>query len=392
MFSARTDWATHPNPISRLLEEKSRKKIKILDLTESNPTRCGFPSIQNDRFILKPFTDAKNLIYEPDPRGMLSAREAVCEYYAEKKVKLAPEQIFLTSSTSEAYGFLFRLLADSGDEVLAAEPSYPLFQTLADLSDVRLKNFFFIYSNAWRINQESLQKSFTAKTKALIIVHPNNPTGHFVSEEEKKFLRETCIEKNCAMIVDEVFLDYSWNLDRNPFSFAEASDVLTFTLSGISKILGLPQMKLSWIVVTGPELLRSQALSRLEVIADAHLSVNTPSQTALPQWMGRRKEVVGEINERVSGNFNFLKEKIHAGSGLQVLNTEGGWYAVLKSDQPMSDEAFAIKLLEEKNVLVHPGFFFDFPEENFWVLSLLPESLLFQEGIECLLECFKGCL
>jgi aspartate/methionine/tyrosine aminotransferase len=384
LFSLRSRWPTRLNPISRLLQEKHRQQTAIFDLTESNPTRCAFLFYSKDKLAL--FSDPKNLAYDPDPRGLNEAREAVCRYYAEKKVILAPHQIFLTSGTSEAYGFLFRLLADPGDEILASDPGYPLFETLADLNDVHLKKFSLVYGESWHIDQESLKQSFTARTKALLVIHPNNPTGHFVSEKERRVLHETCTRNPCAWIVDEVFLDYAWGLEGTAPSFAGQSDVLTFTLSGVSKILGLPQMKLSWIVVSGPDSLRAEALSRLEVIADAHLSVNTLSQRALPEWLNHRHSTVNEINERVSANFGFLKASLDLHPLFQLLQAEGGWYAVLKGPLSMNDEAFAVQLLQNKNVLVHPGFFFDFPGENFLVLSLIVNEKAFQEGIRRLCE------
>lgn len=387
MFSSKTGWSTHPNAISRLLQEKHHRQTKILDLTESNPTRCLF-SFYNT-LSLAALSDPRNLLYDADPRGLHEAREAVCRYYADKKIKLTPEQIFLTCSTSEAYGYLFRLLADAGDEILAFEPSYPLFETLADLNDVHLKKIPLVYHDSWQLNREGLEQSLTPQTKALLLIHPNNPTGHFVSAAEREFLRAACVKNSCALIVDEVFLDYAWSYDSQAESFAGQQEVLTFTLSGISKILGLPQMKLSWIVVSGPPALRQEALRRLEVIADAHLSVNTPSQRALPDWMKLRQAVISEINERVRGNYYFLEEKLRQDSALQLLKTEGGWYAVLRSVASVNDEAFVMELLEKQNVLVYPGFFFDFAQENFWVLSLLPKLPVFQEGVDRLCECFK---
>ena len=382
-FSSRTGGPSGPNPVSLLLQEKRRQNAKILDLTESNPTKCGFRFYEGK---LTPFSDAKNLSYDPDPRGLLEARQAVCRYYAEKGAPLSPEQVFLTSGTSEAYGFLFRLLADAGDEVLAAEPGYPLFDTLAELHDLKLKKFRSVYREAWHWDADSLETAFGARTKALLLVHPNNPTGHFISAEERRSVNAACLRHDSALIVDEVFLDYAWGLSTPPDSFAGQNEVLTFTLSGISKILGLPQMKLSWIVVSGPEKLRAEAMHRLELIADAHLSVNTPAQRALPAWMGNRAAIVNEINGRVRGNFEYLTEKTRALPGARLLGTEGGWYALLQGPVSLSDESFALELLQHKDVLVYPGYFFDLPEDNFLVLSLLPPPELFQEGARRLCE------
>ncbi len=362
--------------------------MNVLDLTESNPTRCAFRFYAKEKLV--DLSDPKNLVYEPDPRGLREAREAVCRYYAEKKMTVVPEQIFLTSSTSEAYGFLFRLLADPGDEILCAEPSYPLFETLAELNDVRLKKFSLVYHDSWRMDQVSLERLFTARTKALMVVHPNNPTGHFVTGQERGILQSRCVQNGCALIVDEVFLDYAWGLDREEPSFAGQTDVLTFTLSGISKLLGLPQMKLSWIVVSGPESQRMEALEKLELISDAHLSVNTPSQRALPGWMNGRQAVLDEIRMRLRSNFQFLENTFRDHRASRLLKTEGGWYAVLKNTAGLGDEAFTVELLRKKNVLLHPGFFFDFPEDDHWVLSLLTEPSVFREGVQRLGEYAAG--
>ena len=381
-FSSRTAWPSHRNPLSLLLEEKRRKKTEILDLTESNPTKCAFRFYGPE--VLEPLSNPKNLSYDPDPRGLLEAREAVCRYYAEKNIVLKPEQVFLTAGTSEAYGFLLQLVADAGDEALAVEPGYPLFETLAGLSGVSLKKFASVYEESWRLDINSLEQAFTARTKALFIVHPNNPTGHFISSREREAIHDLCGRKGCALIVDEVFLDHAWGLRDTPASFAGQNDGLTFTLSGISKVLGLPQMKLSWIVVSGPEALRDEAMRRLEFIADTTLSVNTPAQRALGAWMRTRREAVNEINERAKTNFHYLKETASSVPTSALLDAEGGWYAVWQGPLSMNDEHFALRLLQDRNVLVHPGFLFDFPQENFLVLSLLPPALLFREGVQSL--------
>ena len=325
--------------------------------------------------------DPKNLVYEPDPRGVLSARQAVCAYYAQKGAPVFPDQVFLTSGTSEAYQFLFRLLANPGDEVCAAEPSYPLFVTLSELNDVTLKKFGLIYENGWRIDFSSLNKSLSDKTRAVLVVHPNNPTGNFVRTDAMKKLDELCAQKRCALIADEVFFDFAWDPGSQHETFAANRRALTFTVSGISKILGLPQMKLGWIVVSGPEDRRREAMRRLEVIADATLSVNTPSQNALPAWLSLRGRVRDEILERVRENFSYLNQALDK-KRVRAPRSEGGWVAVLKTDGPKNDEETALYLLDKKNVLLHPGYFFDFPSEDYLVVSLLPETSLFQEAVD----------
>ncbi len=380
-FSSRSAWPSHPNALSRLLEEKRRQKAKVLDLTESNPTRCGFRFYR--RTLLAPLGDAGNLRYGPDPRGLLEARKAVCRYYAAKKVRVVPEQVFLTAGTSEAYGFLFDLLADAGDEALAAEPSYPLFDTLAQLHGVTLRKFPSLYEDGWRLDTEALERAFTPRTKALLLVHPNNPTGHFVSNEERWSVAASCERREAALIVDEVFLDYAWGAPSGAASFAGEEGTLTFTLSGVSKAIGLPQMKLSWVVVSGPEEARAEAMRRLEIIADAYLSVSTPSQRALASWMRVRASAAREINARVKANYLHLKENVPA--GFRLLESQGGWYAVIEGPESAGDEELALRLLDKQDVLVHPGFIFDLPGEHFWVLSLLPPEKTFRLALKRLL-------
>lgn len=376
-FAKRANWCLESNPLSALLEKKRSRGEKILDLTESNPTRCNFGYLKSS--ILKPFSNSKNLSYSPDPHGLPEAREAVCAYYADKKILVKPEQIFLTASTSEAYSFVFRLLLDPGDLVLAPRPSYPLLDYLADLNDVKLDFYSLRYQSGWGIDLEGLQQNFQRKPKAIIVVNPNNPTGNFVAEAEAKRIVQLCQNQEAAIISDEVFLDFQnpWPLasstrcERHPLSIASTGGILTFTLSGISKILGLPQMKLSWIVVSGPEKLRREAVEKLEVIADTYLSVNTPSQRALPVWLSRREPILSEIRERVIANRKFLP---------QALAADGGWYAVLPLKAGLSDDAAAMQLLEKENVLTYPGYFYNFEQNNFLVLSLLAESKIFKEA------------
>ena len=374
-FAKRTDWPADENALAKLSARKKESGVPVIDLTESNPTRCGFAYLNSG--LLKSFSAADNLRYEPDPHGLLSAREAVCRYYREKKITVSPEQIFLTAGTSEAYSFLFRLLVDPEKTVLAPSPGYPLFDTLADLNDVRLVHY--------SLGEEL---PLAADFRALITVNPNNPTGCFVSPEEKKQIDAFCRDHQAAVIADEVFLDFALE-GTAPVSFAAGGEALTFTLSGISKILGLPQMKLSWIVVSGPETVRRNAISRLEIIADTYLSVNTPSQNALAAWFGdsRPRE---EIVARCRSNLRYLKERLNQSDVFRVLPVAGGWYATLEIQNGKTDEELALDLLGKENTLVHPGYFFDFQKENFLVLSLLPPTEVFKKGIERLHSCLCG--
>jgi alanine-synthesizing transaminase len=378
MFSSRTDWLLAPNRLTRQLEERRREGLPVLDLTESNPTRCGFAT---EPAILKSLQNPRSLTYEPDPRGLLCARQAVCEYYGARGARLTPEQLFLTTSTSEAYTYAFRLLADPGDKVLVPQPSYPLFDFLAGINDLEVVSYPLRYTHEWRIDLESMRDCWTLGAKAMIVVHPNNPTGSFVKPCEHEFLVEYCRQSQGALIADEVFADYPLEagIDRVP-SHAAASKVLTFTLSGLSKISGLPQMKLGWVVVSGPKGELETALERLEVIADTYLSVSAPLAHALPALLELRKTVQPRIMERLRSNLCWLDQQAASCPEVTRLRVEGGWYAVLKVRGTVSDEDWAVDLLTADGVLVHPGHFYDFSDEGHLVISLLTDEQTFREG------------
>jgi alanine-synthesizing transaminase len=347
---------------------------ELIDLTVSNPTVCGFE--YDAEAILQPLGNVGALTYDPDPRGMRSAREAVAEYYRDHGADVDPDEVVLTTSTSEGYGYLFRLLCDANDEVLVAQPSYPLFDFLADLEDVRLKSYSLFYDQGWWIDFAELEKRIGPRTKAVVVVNPNNPTGHATWITERQRLEEICVRRGLALIVDEVFLDYPLTEQRLRSFAVEPHPVLTFCLSGMSKIAGLPQMKAGWIVGLGPEAERSQAMGRLEVIADTFLSMNAPVQGALPRWLAGRKGIQGQILERVRENLGVAQ-----GSGVEVLQVEGGWSAILRLPQ-MGEDDVAERLLQEVGVLVHPGSFYGIPESGRVVISLLgPEGEL-REGLE----------
>ncbi|MBI3005372.1 MAG: pyridoxal phosphate-dependent aminotransferase, partial [Ignavibacteriales bacterium] len=266
MFSSRTNWNFLPNRLTQLLEQKHKRNDPIVDLTESNPTKCGFR--YDSSGLLATIADERSLRYDPDPKGLLAAREAVCEFYLRKNFRLDPEHVILTASTSEAYSFLLRLLCNPGDSVLVPQPSYPLFDDLCQLNDVEMTPYRLSYDGEWHIDAASLG---TAVSKALILVHPNNPTGSFVKLEEEKLIVDVAQKKNLAIIADEVFSEYGFGANHHRVeTFAYTDVVLTFTLGGISKLLGLPQMKLAWIVVSGPDQLRTEALKRLEFISDTY--------------------------------------------------------------------------------------------------------------------------
>jgi alanine-synthesizing transaminase len=347
---------------------------ELIDLTVSNPTVCGFE--YDAEAILRPLGNVGALTYDPDPRGMRSAREAVAEYYGDHGADVDPDEVVLTTSTSEGYGFLFRLLCDANDEVLVAQPSYPLFDFLADLEDVRLKSYPLFYDQGWWIDFAELEKRIGPRTKAVVVVNPNNPTGHATGIAERQRLEEICVRRGLAVIVDEVFLDYPLTEQRLRSFAVGPHPVLTFCLSGMSKIAGLPQMKAGWIVGLGPEAERSQAMGRLEVIADTFLSMNAPVQGALPRWLAGRKAIQGQILERLRQNLGAAQ-----GSGVEVLQVEGGWSAILRLPQ-MGEDDLAERLLLEVGVLVHPGSFYGIPELGRVVISLLGPEGEFREGLE----------
>jgi len=377
-FSRRTDWNTEESELARAHRLRVRAGLPIADLTASNPTRCGF---QYASELLAALADPQALDYDPQPRGMLRAREAVCGYYAGHGVAVAPEQIVLTTSTSEAYSFLFRLLCDPGSEILVPQPGYPLFDFLAEMDDVRLKAAPLVYDYGWQIDPEGLRRAITPQTRAVVVVHPNNPTGHFTKRWEARELARLCREYGLSLIVDEVFLDYG--LDGAPASFAAGlEDVPVYVVSGLSKIAGLPQMKAAWIVATGPQ--RAEALERLEVIADTFLSMNAPVQCALPAWLEGRQGIQRQIRERVATNLAELDRQLGRQTTIRRLEVEGGWYAVLRIAALQPDEQTALALLE-LGVWVHPGYFFGMGESGWLVVSLLAPDEEFSTGITGLL-------
>jgi aspartate/methionine/tyrosine aminotransferase len=377
MFASRTAWALAPNCFSAALERHRAAGRELLDLTESNPTRCGFAY---DRSLLSTLADRRGLAYDPHPKGLRSAREAVCGYYRQRGAEIDPEQIILTASTSEGYSFIFRLLCEPEDEVLVPAPSYPLFEFLASIQDVKLVSYPLIYDYGWQIDLHGLGEALSPRTRAILVVHPNNPTGSFVKPAEMDLLDALCRERRLALVADEVFLDYAHDGAARP-SFASPRQALTFTLSGISKICALPQMKLAWIVTGGAPELAREALARLEVIADTYLSVSTPVQLALPEFLAQRGEIQRQVKERVAANLAELDRQLAAQESVRRLDVEGGWYAVLRVPATRSDEDLAIALLEQQSVVVHPGHFYDFPGEGYLVVGLITPVEIFAPGI-----------
>lgn len=388
MFADRTDWELTSNNLSILLQELRERNVSLLDLTESNPTNCGF-SYPSE--IIGALSDPKNLRYTPEAQGIRPAREAVCAYYAKKGIRVEPEQVFLTASTSEAYSFLFRLLLNPKEEAVFPAPSYPLFQFLGDLNDIRMETYPLVYhKEGWSIDAAHLAEQISADTRAIVLVNPNNPTGSFIKAGELSAINACCRKYNLAIIADEVFLDYPFLKHRGrpaiPLSLAANDQSLTFVMGGLSKALALPQMKLAWIVVNGPRPEVKKAIERLEVITDTYLSVNTPVQNAVAVWLDFQDVIQRQIQERTAQNREFILRNLPRDSGMEFLDAEGGWYAVLRLPEGTDEENLAIELLREDHVYIHPGYFFDFTDGAHVVLSLLPAEDLFQEGFRRLVK------
>jgi aspartate/methionine/tyrosine aminotransferase len=384
MFSARTRWDLTPNRLARIVEAKRAAGEPVIDLTESNPTRAGIPYPSG---LLTPLADPVALRYEPTPWGLEPAREAVAADFARRGFPLRPDRILLTASTSEAYSFLFKLLCDPGDEVLVPRPGYPLFDYLAGLESVRVVSYPLEYDGAWRLDVAALATAVTSRSRAVVTVNPNNPTGSYLKRDEARALRALCAERGLALISDEVFADYALREDPSRMgSVAEDGSGLAFALGGLSKSCGLPQLKLAWIATSGPEGIRKEALSRLEVVADAFLSVGTPVQVAAPSLLARGAELQAPIQARLRENGETLRSRLAVSSPARLLEPEGGWYAVLRVPATHPEEIQVARLLEQSNVLVHPGYFFDFPTEAYLVLSLLPPPPLFALGLGRILD------
>ena len=382
-FSKRTEWNTEENALARAHRLRVEAGLPVADLTASNPTRCGFAY---DAELLTALTDARALEHDPQPLGLLRARDAVCGYYADHGVDVRPERVVLTTSTSEAYSFLFKLLCDAGSEVVVPQPGYPLFDFLAVLDDVKIKGAPLVYDHGWQIEPEGFRRAVTLETRAIVLVHPNNPTGHFTKRWEAEELGRICRERGIALIVDEVFLDYGFGAEKATSFAAGLDGVDVYVVSGLSKIAGLPQMKAAWIVATGPN--AKSAMSRLEVIADTFLSMNAPVQGAIPTWIAGRERIQGQIREQVEANLAELDRQLADMDLVRRLKVEGGWYAVLRIPALQADEATLLDLLE-RGVWVHPGYFFGMEESGWLVVSLLGAVEEFRTGMGKLVDYFR---
>jgi aspartate/methionine/tyrosine aminotransferase len=378
MFSSRFHWDLRPNRLTQTLSARRAAGLPVLDLTQSNPTAAGFyyppetPSALAHLSVLE---------YKPTPSGLPSAREAVSGYYRKLGHDVPPGRILLTASTSEGYAYLFKLLTNPGDEVLVPRPSYPLFEFLATMESVRVRQYPLTYHGSWSIDLPALESAITDRTRAIVLVNPNNPTGSYVKRGELDELVRICSARNLALISDEVFADYSFSPDSDrAVTLADVTGCLAFSMSGLSKVAGLPQMKLGWIVAAGPDSVRAQAMERLEWIADTYLSVSTPVQIAAPTLLDLGQDVQEAIRKRTASHLGLVRQTF-ANSPATVLNVEGGWYVTIQPPRIRPEEDWTIELLERAGVLVQPGYFYDFESETFLILSLLTEPGIFREGI-----------
>lgn len=376
VFSRRSAHATSKNRIALALARHPPR----LDLTESNPTRTILPYAHAE--LLRALDNDAARRYEPDPHGLPEARAAVVTRLKERGVSLSPDQITLTSGTSEAYTFLFKLLCDAEDEVLVPQPSYPLFADLCRLEQINARPYPIHYDGEWHIGLSELAATITKRTRAVLLVSPNNPTGSFLKRDELSHLERLGL----PLISDEVFSEYALRPDPNRVASAlESKRALVFMLDGLSKQAGLPQWKLAWICASGPANQVKKARARLELIADTYLSVATPTQRALSELLALSRPVQQTIHERLKRNLAQLSTAVSNQAEVSLLDVEGGYYATLRVPNVLSEEDWVLTLLEQDSVHVQPGYFFDFASEAYLVVSLLTSEDTFDEGIEKLL-------
>lgn len=386
-FSSRLQSDLSPNRLALAVARARADGRLLIDLTESNPTRAGF-DYPGD--LLEPLADPRGLCYAPDPSGLIDARAAVAGDYRRRGLAIDPERIVLTASTSEAYSLLFKVLCDPGDEVLVPRPSYPLFDHLSALDGIVARPYLLEYHGRWAVDVGSVERAWSPRTRAVLVVSPNNPTGSCVRASELRDLAALCARNGAALIGDEVFADYMWtNASAEPRShLLFERDVLSFSLGGLSKTIGLPQVKLGWIAIGGPQDLMREAQARLELAADTYLSVSTPVQLSAAALLANGAAVRAQIQARLARNLAALGERIARTSSCQILAAEGGWSAVVQVPSYQPEEELVLGLVEEDGVLVHPGYFFDFPRESFVVVSLLVRPDQFADGIDRMLARF----
>ena len=379
-YSQSLSWLCSPNPLSRLVEQKKAAGVPLIDLTSSNPTTAyaGYPN----EAIRSAFCVLDDYAYHPDSFGLESARTALTRYYARQGYDLTPRRIALTASTSEAYGLLFKLLCNAGDEVLVPVPSYPLFEYLAALESVRTVPYAIRYDGSWSIDFDTLRNAITTRSRAIIIVNPNNPTGSFLKNWEWQLLVELARKHDVPIISDEVFMSYEFGSGRERVrTLVDKDAVLSFSLNGLSKAAGMPQMKLAWIVINGPVEQREIARERLELVLDTYLSVNTPVQLALPALLETGTRIREPLLANATANLADASKSL-SDSPIHVLHTEGGWSMILHLPRTRTEEEWIRGLLEEENVILQPGYFFDIASEAYAVASLIVEQATFREGIE----------
>ena len=387
MISSRLPKSLEPNAVARALDAKRRSGAAILDLTETNPTSAGF---NYPKELLEPLADPRALEYDPQPLGLWSARAAVAADFRRRGIVISADRVALTSSTSEAYALLFKLLCDAGDAVLVPHPSYPLFEHLTQLESVTAIPYALEYHGAWRVDVDSITRAATDRVRAILIVSPNNPTGSFLHQDDLDALSNLAASRGWAIIGDEVFADYPLDPAPEAANVLAGAGVLTFSLGGLSKAAGLPQLKLGWIGFGGPSSKVDEALAAYEVIADTYLSVSTPVQAAAADLIERGTAIRSQILARVQRNLESLRKLATAHPSVGVLRVEGGWSAVAQVPQLRAEEALVLELLEKDDVLVHPGYFFDFDREAFVVVSLLVEPATFDQAVTRLLPRAAG--
>lgn len=378
MISSRLPANLEPNALTRAIDAKRRRGVAVADLTESNPTRVG---LHYPPALLAGLSHAQGLVYDPQPLGLWPARAAVAADFRRRGLVISADRVAITASTSEAYALLFKLFCDAGDAILVPRPSYPLFEHLARLESVTAVPYDLEYHGAWRIDLDSVRRAASPRVKALLIVSPNNPTGSFQHRDDLAALSALAAAHDWPIVGDEVFADYPLDPAPAAVSVMTASDVLTLSLGGLSKSAGLPQVKLGWVGFGGPAAKVDAALAAFEIVADTYLSVSAPVQVAAPSLIEHGALVRAQILARVRQNLAALRQLAAAYPSITVLPVEGGWSAVLQVPAVRSEDALALELLDQDDVLVHPGYFFDFPREAYVVLSLLPAAPVFEPAV-----------
>ena len=387
MFSSRLPAKLEANAVSRAIDRRRASGATLLDLTETNPTAVG---ISYPADVLSSLSDQQAAVYAPDPLGLAEARSAIADEIRTTGIPVTASQIVLTASTSEAYALLFKLLCNPGDEVLVPQPSYPLFETLTRLEGIEPVAYRLEHHGAWSIDRASLERAMTGRTRAVLTVSPNNPTGSMMRAGDVEWLTGLCARSGTAVIADEVFADYPLMPRPDACRLAGDRRVLTFSLGGLSKSAGLPQVKLGWIIVSGPDDLAAAAIERLEVISDTYLSVSTPVQVAARRLIESGRTIRAAIRARIGRNLRSLEDRLRGFPGVALLQPEGGWSAVLRVPRRASEEELVLRLVDEASVIVHPGYFFDFAAEAFLVVSLLPPPDEFDTAIDRLLPIAAG--